>query len=153
MSGYWRRPEDTEEALSDGWLRTGDIVTMDESGFLFIVDRIKDLIITGGENVYPREIEEVLFEHPKIKEAVVVGVPHPFGGEVAKAFVVPKPGEELSKPEVITFARERLAKHKVPRAVEFRTDLPKSSAGKVLRRVLAEEEKERAEKRPRRTRS
>lgn len=153
MAGYWLRPEDTDETLRDGWLRTGDIARMDENGFLFIVDRIKDLIITGGENVYPREIEEVLFEHPKIKEAVVVGVPHPFGGEVAKAFVVAKPGANLTKPEVITFARERLAKHKVPRAVEFRTELPKSSAGKVLRRVLADEEKERAEKRPRRTRT
>jgi long-chain acyl-CoA synthetase len=153
MAGYWHRPEETADVLRDGWLRTGDIARMDEAGYLYIVDRSKDLIITGGENVYPREIEEVLFEHPKIKEAAVVGVPHPFGGEVAKAFIVVKPGESLTKPDVISFARERLAKHKVPRAVEFRTELPKSSTGKVLRRVLADEEKERAEKRSRRARS
>jgi long-chain acyl-CoA synthetase len=153
MPGYWHRPEETAEVLEDGWLRTGDIARMDESGFLFIVDRSKDLIITGGENVYPREIEEVLFEHPKVKEAAVVGVPHPFGGEVAKAFIVSKPDEELTKTEILNFARERLAKHKVPRAVEFRTELPKSSAGKVLRRVLADEERERAKKRSGRPRT
>lgn len=147
MAGYWHRPDETADVLTEGWLRTGDIARMDKQGFLFIVDRSKDLIITGGENVYPREIEEVLFEHPRIKEAAVVGVPHPFGGEVAKAFIVAKPGEDLTKNEVIGFARERLAKHKVPRAVEFRTELPKSSSGKVLRRVLSDEEKERAQKR------
>lgn len=153
MAGYWHRPEETADVLDAGWLRTGDIARMDEQGFLFIVDRSKDLIITGGENVYPREIEEVLFEHPKIKEAAVVGVPHPFGGEVAKAFVVARPGEELTKNEVLSFARERLAKHKVPRAVEFRSELPKSSSGKVLRRVLSDEEKERAQKRTSRSRA
>jgi long-chain acyl-CoA synthetase len=153
MRGYWHRPEETDDVLQNGWLRTGDIARMDERGFLFIVDRSKDLIITGGENVYPREIEEVLFEHPKIKEAAVVGVPHPFGGEVAKAFVVTRADETLTKAEVLTFARERLAKHKVPRAVEFRTDLPKSSTGKVLRRVLADEESERAKTRASRRRS
>jgi long-chain acyl-CoA synthetase len=147
MAGYWHRPEETADVLEGGWLRTGDIARMDDHGFLFIVDRSKDLIITGGENVYPREIEEVLYEHPKIKEAAVVGVPHPFGGEVAKAFIVARPGEDLTKNEVLSFARERLAKHKVPRAVEFRADLPKSSSGKVLRRVLSDEEKERARKR------
>jgi long-chain acyl-CoA synthetase len=153
MTGYWHRPEETSDVLRDGWLRTGDIARMDKAGYLYIVDRSKDLIITGGENVYPREIEEVLFEHPKIKEAAVVGVPHPYGGEVAKAFIVAKPGETLTKPEVIGFAKERLAKHKVPRAVEFRTELPKSSSGKVLRRVLVDEEAERAANRPHRTRT
>lgn len=152
MAGYWHRQDETADVLEQGWLRTGDIARMDGEGLLFIVDRSKDLIITGGENVYPREIEEVLFEHPKIKEAAVVGVPHPFGGEVAKAFIVARPGEDLTKNEVLSFARERLARHKVPRAVEFRTELPKSSSGKVLRRVLSDEEKERAQKRGSRAR-
>lgn len=140
MRGYWKRPEDTANALRDGWLYTGDIARMDSDGYFFIVDRIKDLIITGGENIYPREIEEVLFEHPGVEEAAVVGVPHPYGGEIAKAFIVPKQGVDLSKQELTRFASERLSKHKVPRAFEFRDTLPKSTAGKVLRRVLKDEE-------------
>lgn len=147
MRGYWRRPEDTAEVLRDGWLHTGDIARMDADGSFAIVDRMKDLIITGGENIYPREVEEVLFEHPKIKEVAVVGVPHPYGGEVAKAFVVLRPGEQASKSEITRFAAERLAKHKVPRAVEFREELPKSSSNKVLRRVLADEERTRQQER------
>jgi long-chain acyl-CoA synthetase len=143
MKGYWRRAEDTTEALRGGWLHTGDIARMDADGFFTIVDRKKDLIITGGENIYPREIEEVLFEHPAIKEVAVVGVPHPFGGEIAKAFVVLKLGEQATKKDITQFAAQRLAKHKVPRAVEFREELPKSAAQKVLRRVLAEEERAR----------
>jgi long-chain acyl-CoA synthetase len=114
---------------------------MDSEGAFFIVDRMKDLIITGGENIYPREVEEVLFEHPKVREAAVAGVPHPFGGEIAKAFIVLKDGEEATKQEIMQFAAQRLAKHKVPRAVEFRKELPKSATGKILRRVLAEEER------------
>ncbi|HEX8917779.1 MAG TPA: long-chain fatty acid--CoA ligase, partial [Chloroflexota bacterium] len=125
---------------------------MDEDGFFTIVDRKKDLIITGGENIYPREIEEVLFEHPKIKEAAVAGVPHPFGGEIAKAFIVVMPGEDLNKKEVLQFCAERLSKQKVPRAIEFRTELPKSASGKVLRRALAEEEKARLDAKPSRRR-
>jgi long-chain acyl-CoA synthetase len=152
MTGYWRRPEDTADVIRDGWLYTGDVARMDEDGFFTIVDRRKDLIITGGENIYPREIEEVLFEHPKIKEAAVAGVPHQFGGEIAKAFIVVVPGEELSKKEVVQFCTERLSKHKVPRAVEFRTELPKSASGKVLRRVLAEQERARFEAKPPRRR-
>lgn len=140
MAGYWRREEETRDVLRDGWLRTGDIARMDKDGTFYIVDRKKDLIITGGENIYPREIEEVLFEHPQVKEAAVVGIPHRFGGEIAKAFIVLKPRETASKKEILQFARERLAKHKVPRAVEFRDELPKSQSGKVLRRVLAEQE-------------
>ncbi len=134
MQGYWRRPEET------AW--------MDEEGWFYLVDRKKDLIITAGENIYPREIEEVLFEHPQIKEVAVVGVPHPYGGEIAKAFVVLAPGETATKKDITQFAAARLAKHKVPRAVEFRAELPKSAAQKVLRRVLADEEGARqAEKR------
>ena len=143
MQGYWRRPEETADVFHDGWLRTGDVARMDEEGWFYLVDRKKDLIITGGENIYPREIEEVLFEHPQIKEVAVVGVPHPYGGEIAKAFVVLAPGETATKKEITQFAAAHLAKHKVPRAVEFRAELPKSAAQKVLRRVLAEEERAR----------
>ena len=148
MQGYWRRPEETADVFHDGWLRTGDVAWMDEEGWFYLVDRKKDLIITAGENIYPREIEEVLFEHPQIKEVAVVGVPHPYGGEIAKAFVVLAPGETATKKDITQFAAARLAKHKVPRAVEFRAELPKSAAQKVLRRVLADEEGARqAEKR------
>jgi long-chain acyl-CoA synthetase len=143
MREYWGRPEETADVLRDGWLRTGDVARMDDEGWFYIVDRKKDLIITGGENIYPREVEEALFEHPAIQEVAVVGVPHPFGGEIAKAFVVLKPGEQATKKDIVQFASERLAKHKVPRAVEFRSELPKSAAQKVLRRVLAEEERKR----------
>ncbi|GAC1442905.1 MAG: long-chain-fatty-acid--CoA ligase [Chloroflexota bacterium] len=141
MQGYWRRPDETADVLHDGWLLTGDVARMDADGWFFIVDRKKDLIITGGENIYPREIEEVLFEHPGIQECAVVGVPHPFGGEIAKAFIVLKPGYQVSKSEIKQFASARLSKHKVPRSVEFRTELPKSAAQKVLRRVLVDEER------------
>lgn len=140
MAGYWRQAEETRNVLRDGWLRTGDIARMDEAGTFYIVDRKKDLIITGGENIYPREIEEVLFEHPMVKEVAVTGIPHRYGGEIAKAFIVLKPGETVSKKEILQFARERLAKHKIPRAIEFRAELPKSQTGKVLRRALAEQE-------------
>jgi long-chain acyl-CoA synthetase len=150
MAGYWQRPDDTDQVLRDGWLFTGDIARMDDDGYFTIVDRKKDLIITSGENVYPREIEEVLFEHPKIKEVAVVGVPHPYGGEIAKAFIVLRSGEQATKKDIIQFAAQRLSKHKVPRAVEFRTELPKSPAQKVLRRVLADEERSRQAGRVRR---
>ncbi len=113
---------------------------MDEDGYFYIVDRKKDLIITGGYNVYPREIDEVLHEHPKIKEAVSVGIPSETRGEVIKAYVVPKDGEDLTKAEVISFCRAKLAGFKVPKKVEFREDLPKTIVGKVLRRALREEE-------------
>ncbi|HCG30511.1 MAG TPA: long-chain fatty acid--CoA ligase, partial [Chloroflexi bacterium] len=141
MKGYWRRPEDTAAVLSDdGWLYTGDIGIMDEDGFFQIVDRQKDVVITGGENIYPREIEEVLYSHPKIVEAAVIGVPHSVGGQVVKAFVVVKPGETLERRDVLQYCSERLAKFKVPRQIEFRESLPKAATGKILRRALAEEE-------------
>lgn len=149
MKEYWGRPEETADVLREGWLRTGDIARMDDEGWFYIVDRKKDLIITGGENIYPREVEEVLFEHPAVKEVAVVGVPHPFGGEIAKAFIVLKPGESATKKDIVQFAAVRLSKHKVPRAVEFRTELPKSAAQKVLRRVLAQEERDRQSARAR----
>jgi long-chain acyl-CoA synthetase len=140
MKGYWEKPEETAETLRDGWLYTGDIGTMDEDGFFYIVDRKKDMIIAGGFNIYPREIDEVLFEHPKVQEAVAVGIPDEYRGETVKAYVVLKPGEEASEEEIIAFCRERLAAYKAPRSVEFRPELPKTLVGKVLRRELREEE-------------
>jgi long-chain acyl-CoA synthetase len=140
MRGYWKRPQETADMLdADGWLHTGDLAVMDEDGFFRIVDRIKDVIITGGENVYPREIEDVLMTHPKILEVAVAGVPHELGGEVAKAYIVTKPGETLERREVLRYCAERLARYKVPRQVEFREELPKSAAGKIMRRLLEEQ--------------
>jgi long-chain acyl-CoA synthetase len=145
MKGYWNRPDETEVTLRDGWLYTGDIGKMDEDGYTFIVDRKKEMIIAGGYNIYPREIEEVLFEHPKIQEAAAIGVPDEYRGETVKIFVVPKPGEQPTAEEIISFCKEKLAKYKVPKFVEFRSELPKSIIGKVLRRVLVEEEKKKRE--------
>ena len=140
MKGYWNKPEETAETLRDGWLYTGDIATMDEDGYFFIVDRKKDMIIAGGFNIYPREVDEVLFEHPQVMEAVTVGIPDEYRGETVKACVVLKPGEECTEEDIIAFCRERLAPYKAPRSVEFREDLPKTMVGKVLRRDLREEE-------------
>jgi long-chain acyl-CoA synthetase len=142
MKGYWNRADETANALRNGWLYTGDIATMDEEGYFYIVDRKKDMIISAGYNVYPREIDEVLHEHPKVKEAVAVGVPHPTRGEIIKAYVVPVPGEKLEKNEIITFCRNKLASYKVPKVVEFRTELPKTMVGKILRRALRQEEED-----------
>jgi long-chain acyl-CoA synthetase len=140
MKGYWNKPEETASALRDGWLHTGDIATMDEDGYFTIVDRIKDMIKTVGENVYPREVEEVLFTHPKVKEAVVVGIPQEFLGEEIKAYIVLKEGETATAEEIIQFCRQQLSKFKVPKEVEFRDRLPKTLVGKVLRRVLRDDE-------------
>ncbi len=139
MAGYWRRPDETALTLRDGWLHTGDVAVMDEEGYFFIVDRSKDLIISGGYNVYPREIEEVLHAHPKVADVAAVGVPHRSRGEVVKVFVVPAPGEPPTREELQAFCRSRLAAYKVPRFVELRAELPKTFVGKVLRRVLREE--------------
>ncbi len=140
MKGYWNREDETASALRNNWLYTGDIGYMDEQGYFYIVDRKKDLIITGGYNVYPREIDEVLHEHPKVKEAVSVGIPSETRGEVIKAYVVVRDGESLTKAEIVSFCREKLAGFKVPKKVEFRDELPKTIVGKVLRRALREEE-------------
>jgi long-chain acyl-CoA synthetase len=145
MRGYWNRPEESAQVLRDGWLLTGDLALMDDEGYFQIVDRKKDLIIAGGFNVYPREVEEVLYEHPKVEEVSVVGVPDSYLGEVVKAFVVLRPGEEATTEEIRSFAKERLAAYKVPRVVEFRDELPKTLIGKVLRRALVEEERAKAE--------
>lgn len=135
-SGYWRNPEATAAALQDGWFYTGDLARRDGEGFFYIVGRKKEMIISGGENIYPVEIEAVLANHPKIAEAAVVGIPHEKWGEVPKAVVVPRAGEDLTAEEVISYCRERLAGYKVPKVVEFLPELPKSGAGKVLKREL-----------------
>ena len=139
MNGYWKIDKETKEVLRDGWLYTGDMSKMDEDGYFYIVDRKKDMIIAGGFNIFPREIEEVLYEHPKILEAAVIGLPDEYRGETVKAFVVCKEGASLSFEEVIEFCKSKLAPFKVPKLVEFRDSLPKSNIGKVLRRMLKEE--------------
>ncbi len=141
MMGYWNRPDETAIALKDGWLLTGDIATVDDEGYFYIVDRKKDTILVGGFTVFPREVEEVLYQHPAVQEAVAVGVPDPFSGEAVKAFVVLKQGASATEEEILAFARERLAGYKRPKEVEFRPELPKTLVGKHLRRVLAEEER------------
>ena len=140
MQGYWNNPQETAGQLRDGWLYTGDIAMQDEDDYFFIVDRKKDMIIAGGYNIYPREIDEVLFQHPKVEEGVAVGIADKYRGETVKAFIVLKPGETCTAEEIIAFCRERLAAYKVPKLVEFRSSLPKSAIGKVLRKILREEE-------------
>jgi long-chain acyl-CoA synthetase len=141
MTGYWNRPEETERAmLPGGYFLTGDLGTMDEDGFFRVVDRKKDMFIVGGFNVYPREIEEVLYQHPKVMEAAVVGIPDVQRGENIKAFVVLKAGESATEDEIIAYCRQQLTRYKVPRQVEFRDNLPKTMVGKILRRALRDEE-------------
>lgn len=142
MKGYWNRPEETAATLRDGWLYTGDLGYMNDEGYFFVVDRKKDMIIASGYNVYPREVEEVLYEHPKVQEAVVIGVPDAYRGETVKAFIVLKEGEQCTEEELDQFMRSKLAAYKVPRIYEFRKELPKTAVGKILRRALVEEEKE-----------
>ncbi len=136
MKGYWNKPEETALVLRNGWLYTGDVARKDADGYYYIVDRKKDMIIAGGYNIYPREVEEVLWEHPKILEAAVIGVPDAYRGETVKAFVVLQPGTSATAEDIIAFCRERLAAYKVPRVVVFRDSLPKSGVGKYLRRAL-----------------
>jgi long-chain acyl-CoA synthetase len=140
MQGYWNNPEETKDQLKDGWLHTGDVAIADEDGYIFIVDRKKDMIIAGGFNIYPREIDEVLYQHPKVAEAVSVGIPDEYRGETVKAFIVLKEGQAATDKEIIEFCRARLAPYKVPKQVEFRDSLPKSAVGKILRKILREEE-------------
>ena len=140
MKEYWNNPGETANQLRDGWLYTGDIATEDEDGYIFIVDRKKDMIIAGGFNIYPREIDEVLYQHPKVMDAVAVGIPHEYRGETIKAYIVLKPGETATEDEIMDFCKQKLAAYKTPKLVEFRDALPKSIIGKVLRKVLREEE-------------
>ena len=141
MKGYWNRPEETESAFYNGWLLTGDMGYMDEEGYFYIVDRKKDIIIAGGFNIYPREIEEVLYEHEAVQEAVVAGVPDPYRGETVKAYIVLKDNAKITEKELNEYCRKHLAAFKVPRLYEFRDELPKTAIGKILRRVLVDEEK------------
>ena len=141
MKGYWNMPEETEDTLKDGWLYTGDVARMDEDGYFYIVDRKKDMIVAGGYNVYPREIEEVLFEHEDVAEAVAIGIADEYRGETVKAFVVRMQGSGVTEEEILAFCKERLAPYKAPKSVEFRDELPKSTVGKLLRRVLVDEER------------
>lgn len=141
MKGYWNKPEETARTIRDGWLHTGDVAVMDEDGYFRIVDRLKEMIISGGYNIYPREIEEVLYQHPAVLEAAAIGVADAYRGESAKAFVVLKPGQSATADELIAFCKQHLAPYKVPRAIEFRDALPKTMIGKILRRELAAEEK------------
>jgi long-chain acyl-CoA synthetase len=146
MKEYWNNPVETANQLKDGWLSTGDIAIQDEDGYLFIIDRKKDMIISGGFNIYPREVDEVLFQHPKVEFGIAVGVPDQYRGETLKAFVVLKKGEVATEKEIIDFCKDNLAAYKVPKFVEFRESLPQSSVGKVLRKELREEEIKKARK-------
>ncbi|MEW6096037.1 MAG: long-chain fatty acid--CoA ligase [bacterium] len=140
MKGYWQMPEETTQVIRNGWLYTGDIAKLDEDGYTFIVDRKKDVIIVGGENVYPKEVEEILYQHPKVKEATVIGLPDVYRSEVVKAYIILKDGQTATPQEIREFCKKNLIKHAVPKFVEFRKELPKTLIGKVLRRVLLEEE-------------
>ena len=146
MKGYWNMPEETAQTLRNGWLYTGDIAKMDEEGYFSIVDRKKDMIIAGGFNVYPRDVEEVIYEHPKVREVVAAGIPDPYRGETVKVYIVLKEGETATEDEIREFCKGKMAKFKVPTHVEFRTELPKTIIGKVLRRILVEEEKKKLAK-------
>jgi long-chain acyl-CoA synthetase len=141
MTGYLNEPEATSQTLKDGWLYTGDMVKMDKDGYVYIAGRKKEMVNVRGLNVYPREIEEVLYQNPKIKEAAIIGIPDEHKGEVPKGFIVLKDEEEANEREMIQYLRERLAPYKIPKHIEFRKSLPKNSSGKILKRLLQDEEK------------
>ena len=136
MKGYWDKPEATAEAIQDGWFRTGDMARMDSDGYYFIVDRKKDLIIRGGYNVYPREIEEVLYEHPAVAEAAVIGLPHPALGEEVGAAVVLKPGADVTAEQLRDHVKTQVAAYKYPRKVWIADELPKGPTGKIVKREI-----------------
>lgn len=140
MLGYYNQSDETLKALRGGWLHTGDLAKMDEEGYIYIVDRKKDLVIVAGMNVYPREVEEVIYQHPKVREAAVIGLADRLRGEYVKAFVVLKEGEECHSKELLRFMREKLAAYKLPRHIEFVESLPKNSTGKIMKRILKEEQ-------------
>jgi len=146
MLGYYKNSEETQKTIVDGWLHTGDIGYVDGDGYFYITDRKKELIIVGGFNVFPREIDELIYQHPKVKEGITVGIPDPRKGERIKIYVVLKTGETATQEEFIAYFKERLTPYKVPSEVEFRTELPKSMIGKILRRALREEEIQKAKK-------
>jgi long-chain acyl-CoA synthetase len=139
MAGYWKQPEQSAEAVTDGWLRTGDIVSVDEDGYISIVDRLKDMIIVSGFNVYPNELEQTLTTHPSVAQCAAIGLPDDKSGEVVKMFVV-KADTSLTQEQVVEFCRANMAAYKVPKHVEFRKQLPMTNVGKVLRKDLKAEE-------------
>jgi long-chain acyl-CoA synthetase len=140
MKGYWQRQDETEKVLKDGWLFTGDMAVMDQEGFFRIVDRKKDVIISAGMNIYPREVEEVLHSHPKVVEAAVVGIPSKVRDEIVKAYIVVEEGENLTKNEILEFCKDKLSRFKIPKRIEIVKELPKSAMGKTLKRVLRDNE-------------
>jgi long-chain acyl-CoA synthetase len=142
MEGYWNKPEETREVLKEGWLHTGDIGLMDEEGYIKILGRSKELIKCSGYSVFPAEVENLLYRHPAVAETAVIGVPDSYRGESPKAFIVLKPEYrgKVKEEEIVGWSKENMAAYKRPRIVEFREELPKSGAGKILKRILAEEE-------------
>lgn len=147
MKGYWNEPEETAKMIDkDGWLNTGDVAYQDEDGYIFIVDRTKDMIISGGYNIYPKELDECILSHPKVKDVIVVGIPDHYWGEVPKAFIIPEEGVTITAEEIVAYCKEHLVGYKVPRLIEFRSELPRSAIGKALRRVLRTEEMARMNK-------
>ena len=136
MKGYWNKPEATAASIHDGWMRTGDAAYLDEDGYVFIYDRVKDMIVTGGENVYPAEVENAIFGHPDVADVAVIGVPDEKWGEAVKAIVVAKPGATRDAADIIAWARERIASYKVPKSVDFVDAIPRNITGKILRREL-----------------
>jgi len=136
VSGYWQRPEESAAALKNGFLHTGDVGYMNDDGWVFVVDRKKDMIIASGYKVWPKEVEDVLYTHPAVREAAIVGVPDSYRGENVKAVLSLKPGQAVQADELQAWCRERMAAYKVPRIVEFRDELPKTLTGKILRREL-----------------
>ena len=144
MRGYWNRPLETSEAIRDGWFYTGDLAYMDERGYFFIVDRKKDVINAAGFKVWPREVEEILYQHPSVRLAAVLGVPDDYRGETVRAVIALKegydfPSEDAAREDILAHCQRHLANYKVPRIVDFRDELPMSAAGKVLRRVMRDE--------------
>jgi long-chain acyl-CoA synthetase len=138
FSGYWNKPEETTRAFHDGFFRTGDVAIMDRNGWFYLVDRKKDMIVASGFKVWPREVEDVLYQHPDVREAAVIGVPDPYRGETVKAFVALRDGATLTAEELISFCKERMANYKYPRQVQFIDEIPKTASGKFLRRALRE---------------
>ncbi len=136
MVGYWKKPEDTKNAIIDGWLHTGDMGYYDENGYIYIADRKKDMIITGGENVFPREVEEVLYQHPAVHEAAVIGIPDPYWVEKVHAIIAPKKDATINEEEIIAFCKQRIAGYKTPKSIEVVSELPKNAAGKIVKKEL-----------------
>jgi long-chain acyl-CoA synthetase len=136
MTGYWKAPDETAKVLKNGWLRLGDVAKFDEDGFFYLVDREKDMIVSGARNIFPREVEEILYSHPAVKEASVIGVPDDYWGEAVKAIVVLKPGVKVSEEEIIEYCKQNLASYKKPKSVDFVNSLPKNAGGKIIKKEL-----------------